>query len=117
MKQGKISFLEEQFIKMKNEKTKDKQFLIAEFLSFWKHYDLVFNTVHRNTVEILYFSDVNLTDIARENHFDDKTLYNYRTLYMNLFIALCDELNIIYKVYRKNESGKTFPNHIDKIKL
>ena len=86
---------------MENEKTKDKQLLIDEFLSFWNRYDQVFNTVHRNTVETLYFSDVNLTDIAREKHLDDKTLYNYRTLYMNLFIVLCDELNIIYKVYLK----------------
>lgn len=92
MKKGKLTPMEQEFKRLVNSKNAEDIVISKIFFYFWKLYDKLHRTNHSECTQNLYVSpELKISKIAHIVYVEDRTLYGYRDMYMQLYKILIKE--------------------------
>lgn len=96
MKQSKI--FEKKLYHFVGTTNQDDRPIVKDFLSFWKHYDILFHTNHYETILALASEDAKrytVEGLAMNLNMSGRTLLRYRKLYLESYLSFCDSEGVL----------------------
>ena len=91
MKQSKL--FEKKLYRFVGTARQDDRPIVKDFLSFWKHYDILYHTNHYDTIMALASPDAKrctLEGLSMRLNMSDRTLLRYRKLYLRSYLSFCE---------------------------